>query len=166
MKYSFTYFLIVMFFFSCKDGNKTSQKNKKESTMNSFEISLLDVRDVNVDFNPNYRIKKFGVLKSNDSVYSYVFRLNDDITKQEVLSHSIGVKAYSYELNKDVEFINKGFSPEIEEIEGGKYILLEQKILNIKYIDSLEAFIFSRGNYKASGKLGTIKIFDILLEDE
>lgn len=153
----------------CKSDKQESKLGPSEdvnSPKNSFEGELLDFREVNDAFNPNYKLVSFGVQKHNDSIYSYVFGLDEGTKNEEVLAHSIGIKAYSHELAEDKEYINKGFSPEIEIKQNKKYLILKQKISEIKYIDSLEAFIFARKNYKASGKLGVVKIYDILLENE
>lgn len=164
-----TVFLLLTIIFSCE-----SEKNKSRSTiaenvekkLNSFEESLLDYREVDDNFNSNYKLTSFGIKKHNDSIYSYVFGLNDETKKEEVLAHSIGIKAYSRELPKGKEYLNKGFAPKLEIKGKKKFLILKQNFSEIKYIDSLEAFIFTRKNYKASGKLGVVKIYDILLEDE
>jgi hypothetical protein len=163
---TFSVFTIIL---SCKSDKQNPTKpvtKNTEDKLNSFEESLLDYRKINVNFNPNYNLISFGVKKHNDSIYSYVFGLNNEIKNEEVLAHSIGIKAYSHELLEDKEYINKGFAPQIEIKENKKFLILKQNFSNIKYIDSLEAFIFTRKNYKASGKLGTVKVYDILLEDE
>ena len=117
MKYRLGYIIIISIFFSCKNGEKKqSQKVDNEPELilktNNFEKALLDLRDVDVAFNESFKIKRFGGLKKNDSVYSFVMRLADDVTDEEVKKYSIGLRSYSIEFgdNKNI-YLKRDYTP-------------------------------------------------------
>ncbi|WP_250433624.1 hypothetical protein [Hanstruepera flava] len=172
MKHSLTYFFLILIIFSCKNEEKTQNigvqetKPSKELEVNNFEKSLLSLKDVNVKFNDSFKIKRFGAKKKNDSVYALILRLDENVTEEQVKKYSIGLRSYSFELNDSVNSLKRDFSPKITKKQGAKYIILNQKINGIRYFDSIEAYIYKRRDWKASGRLGTIIIKDILLEEK
>lgn len=171
MNYKLGFILILFGFMSCKKSEKPSVNEIKnvpsdKIEINKFEQSLLDLKDINVKFNDSFQINRFGALKKNDSIYAFVFRLNDNITENLVNKYSIGLRAYSFELGDKVNHFKSNFTPNLTKKQGGKYIILKQKINNIRYFDSIEAYIYKRRNWNASGRLGTIIIKDILLEEK
>lgn len=140
------------------DDPKQTEIQKRELT---FEDRLLDVRDIKDRFNDDLIVDKFGMQKFNDSIFAFVFKL-DNQTKDEVVKrYSLGLKGYSHE--QEQPFLSN-FSPDLSNIEGGKYIVLKRKIKNIRYFDSLDVYIYERKNWKKSGKLGDLMIHDILFE--
>lgn len=172
MNYKVGCIIILLAFLSCKNEEKTSPKelnNEPESKIiletNKFENSLLSLKDVNLKFNDSFEIKRFGALKKNDSVFSFVLRLDDNVTQKQVKKYSIGLRSYSFELN-DTKHLKNDFTPNLKTKQGAKYIILNQKINKIRYFDSIEAYIYKRKDWKASGRLGTIIIRDILLEEK
>mgnify|MGYP000353800189 CR=1 FL=1 len=174
MKYSLTCFFLLLIIFSCKNEEKTQNTEIKETKpskvleVNNFEKSLLSLKDVNVKFNDSFKIKRFGAKKKNDSVYAIILRLDENVTEEQVRKYSIGLRSYSFELelNDSVNSLKRDFSPKITKKQGAKYIMLNQKINGIRYFDSIEAYIYKRRDWKASGRLGTIIIKDILLEEK
>ncbi|GAA3777107.1 hypothetical protein GCM10022271_06610 [Corallibacter vietnamensis] len=161
-----------MILFSCKDETKPKEEQVKKQSepkleINSFEKNLLDLKDVDLAFNESYTIKRFGAIKKNDSVFSFVLRLGDDVTKEEVKKYSIGLRSYSYELGDNkTNNLKKDFTPNLVKKKGANYIILNQKINHIRYFDSIEAYTYTRRDWNASGRISTIIIKDILLEEK
>lgn len=171
MKYSLSYFFLILLLFSCKNEEKSQnieiQETKlEELEINNFEKSLLSLKDLNIKFNDSFRLRRFGAQKKNDSVYALILRLDENVTDQEVKKYSIGLRSYSFELKDSINSLKKDFSPKVTTKQGAKYIILRQKINNIRYFDSIEAYIYKRKDWKNSGRLGTIVIKDILLEEK
>ena len=167
-KLFFVSMLIVLI--GCQENKKTEGEinlNKEEFQENdtkpsTFESKLLDLRDTKVEFNENFKIEKFGMLKQSDSVYSFVLKLDNITSPFEVEKFSIGVNAYD---SSQQEPFKASFNPEIEEINGNKYILLTRKIENYSYFDSLELYTYKRKDWKSSGKISSVKFKDILFKD-
>ena len=156
--------LTILAMYTCKQ-EKSDVKNDTTviSTLyeNQFEKKLIDLREVKLKFNDYFEVEKFGMLKKSDTVYCFVFKLNDETENTTIDNYSIGIRAYDLELS---EPLNLSFHPQVEEIDGGKYILLEQKIVETSYFDSLDVYIYKRKDWESSGRLGEIKIKDILLK--
>src|SRR5690606_3284627 len=170
MKVKVFLFIITTFVFSCKSDKKDVIKPEETNSENietvkkpQYQDKLLDFREVNLQFNEDYKMKGFAMQKINDSVYAYVFELDNAVTPATVETYSIGTKAYSIDLK---EPIKSSYSPNVETIDGKNYIIMRQKLTKITYIDSVEAYIYQRNNWKASGRLGTLKVKDILLNDK
>ncbi|SEP82225.1 hypothetical protein SAMN05421824_0409 [Hyunsoonleella jejuensis] len=167
MKYRILLIIVVFSCLSCKQNQKTkeeshieSQKDVKEE-LNPYELSLLDYREINQEFNSSFKVDKFGVRKFNDSIFYFVLRLNDDIIENEVDKYSMGVKAYDHlEKEEFTAFTNL----KIRQLHEKKYLIINRVPKGTKYLDSIEFFIYQKNNFKASGKLGEIKVYDILFE--
>ncbi|RYH76202.1 hypothetical protein EVU94_04380 [Flavobacteriaceae bacterium 144Ye] len=172
MKFKYFSFLVLLVLFSCKDEEKPKEAQVKKQSepeleISSFEKKLLDLKDVDIAFNESYTIKKIGALKKNDSVFSFVMRLGDNVTTEEVEKYSIGLRSYSYELgNEKSNYLKKDFTPKLVKKKGVNYIILTQKINHIRYFDSIEAYIYARKDWNASGRISTIIVKDILLEEK
>jgi hypothetical protein len=136
-------------------------ESKKEG--NTFESRLLDLRAVNLKFNDNFKVEKFGMLKVNDSVFSFVFKLNEETTNEEVQKFSIGIVGYDSNLKDPYK---ASFSPDIEKIDGNKYLIMTRKINQTRYFDSLEVYTYARKNWEATGRINSIKLEDILFEEK
>ena len=151
-------------------GCKTEKKEKTieivstpiEKTESPFEKKLLDLRNVNKKFIDGFVVEKFGMQKIKDSIYTFVFKLNDSINEQTLNKYSIGIKGFDSDLKKDYR---SSFSPNLKIIEGNKYIVQRRKLINIKHFDSIDVYIYERKNFKKSGRLGEIKIRNILFEE-
>ena len=174
--------IIIWFFFlatlmSCKSDKKNNkiieqvaetevvgQDNSKkvEVKKSFFEEKLSDYRDLERQFVDNYKLDKFGSLKINDSVFAFVFKLNKNTTAEMVKKYSIGLRGYSYEKG---EPLKASFAPEIKTRNKENFLILPKNTNGIKYFDSIEVYIYKRKDFKASGRIGTIKVKDILLEE-
>ncbi|WP_370390331.1 hypothetical protein [uncultured Winogradskyella sp.] len=167
MKTNLLYVIIALLFASsCKDGKeKQVNSNAEDTNINkvesTFEDQLLDLRDVNVQLNENYKIKKFGMLRHNDSIFSFVFRLDDSVMQNEVTKYSIGIKGFNVSLEDPY---NATFSPSIETRDNNKYLILRRKIGKTSYFDSLEVYSYNRNDWKSSGRIASFKIRDVLFE--
>ena len=167
-----TYFILIVLvlIFACKTDKKAEENNggtnKKYSPLgvqntNTFEKSILDLRIVNKKFNDQYRVEKFGMLKNNDSIYSFVFKLDNNTTEQTVEAFSMGIRIFDATLSTP---LNLSFNPVIENIEGGNYLILSHKLKGVNYFDSLDVYIYKRKDWNSSGRLGQLKIKDVLFE--
>lgn len=164
-----TCMIVILAFFSCnknskkKDSLEVIDSTKIESKIKkpSFEDKLLEIKDINDNFNDDLKVEKFGIQKVNDSIIAFVFKL-DKLTSNEVVTkYSFGMRGYSTDLDKP--FLTN-FSPDLSIIDGDNYLVLQRKIKNTTYFDSLEVYIYERKNWKKSGKLGKLMIRDILFE--
>ncbi|WP_417619339.1 hypothetical protein [Oceanihabitans sediminis] len=171
MKKGLFILLLAIAVVACKSDKKevseTSDKEDElvESTIktNSFEDKLLDLRDVNLQFNENYKVEKFGIQKMNDSLIGFVFELDKATAAETVKAYSVGIRVFDATLKESINF---SFSPDIEEIEGRKYIIGKKHLNNMTYFDSLSVYIYKRKDWKGSGRLGGFKLRDILFEDK
>lgn len=160
--------LFVICFFSCKKKETTTPKTQTEKQMSpsisKFENQLLDYRLEIGSFNVDYKFIKFGV-KANDNLsHSFVLKLHPETKNEVVESYSIGVRAYSSDLEKPISF---DVNPKITIKDDDKYLVINKKIpVNIRYFDSVLMFIYEKNNWKNSGSLGMYKIQDILFEDK
>jgi hypothetical protein len=167
-----TYFTLfaLLLILACKTDKKSQNnsngefENSKDTELQStktFESSILDLRTVNGKFNDQYGVEKFGMVKNNDSIYSFVFKLDNNTTSQTVEAYSIGIRIFDAKLSAP---LNISFHPKIKNIEGNNYLVLSNKLKGIKYFDSLDVYIYKRKDWNSSGRLGEIKIKDILIE--
>ena len=174
--------LIICFFFlatlmSCKSDKKSNEvveqpietevvekdnSKKVEAKKSYFEERLSDYREIERQFVDNYKVDKFGSLKVNDSVFAFVFKLNENTTADMVKKYSIGLRGYS---NQKDEPLKASFAPEIKTRNNENFLILPKNTKGIKYFDSVEFFIYKRKDFKTSGRIGTMKIRDILLEE-
>jgi hypothetical protein len=154
---------------ACKNNTKEENTSSQSKTLETakqpttFEDNLIDLREINQQFLIGYKVEKFGVQKLNDSIYEFVFKVDKNTTAETVNMYSVGIKAFDSYLDKPLLFSR---SPELKSIEENKYIFIKNNFKNIKYLDSIEAYIYARNNWKASGKLGAIKVKDIFFEDK
>lgn len=159
--------LILLIIVSCKnEKDNSNQSNIKEQTTvsaPSFEKQLLDFRDVNVQFTPEYKLKKFGLQKVNDTVFNFVFQLDEVTTAETVEKYSIGVKGFDNELEKP---FRSSYNPILKTIEQNNYIFLKSGLDDIRYFDSLDVYIYKRKDWKGSGRLGGVKIRDIYFKEK
>lgn len=150
---------------SCKENTKKSIEAGKDSkiieALNPYESELLDYRSTDVKFNEDFHIDKFGVRKYNDSIFYFILRLKDNVTEDEVNKYSMGVIAYSYLLEEDYQAVT---NPKITRIHDKNYLVINRVPEKTDYLDSIEFYIYQKNNFKASGKLGEIKIIDVLYE--
>tara|TARA_R100001377_G_scaffold82768_1_gene63482 strand:- start:312 stop:833 length:522 start_codon:yes stop_codon:yes gene_type:complete len=170
MKKGIFILLIAITFIACKsdknnenaDVNETVSDSTKPEAV-SFEQSLLDYRDVNERFLDNYKVEKFGIQKTNDSLIGFVFKLNDSTTNETVEAYSLGIRGFDRNLKKPLLMT---FEPVLSEIDGSKYIIATKVVDEVKYFDSISAYIYKRKDWKGSGNLGGFKVLDILLDDK
>lgn len=162
--------LVILIFFivvSCKkENNKSNQITTTEQPTNmisSFEKELLDLRDVKTQFTPEYKLKKFGLQKVNDTVFNFVFQLDESTTSETVEKYSIGVKGYDKELEKPYR---SSHNPVLKTIEQNNYIFLKSGLDDIRYFDSLDVYIYKRKDWKGSGRLGSVKVRDIYFKEK
>lgn len=164
----------ISFLFSCKNDKKepinTTQEQTEQKEVlevkkgdNAFEEKLLDLREINLQFNDSFKLNKFGMLKLNDSVYGFVFKLDDLTTKDEVEKFSVGIIGHDSKLSKPFK---ASFSPIIEKREGSKYLIMSRVINNTRYFDSLDVYTYKRKDWKASGRISSIKLEDIFFEEK
>lgn len=159
----------IIIIFSCNKKTKKSSdaetnnpiKVEHEIKASSFEDKLLDIRDLKDSFNSELKIEKFGMQKFNDSLFAFVFKLENSVTNEIIKKYSFGMRGYSSDLDKP--FLSN-FTPELSIIENNEYLILKRQIKNTKYFDSLDVYIYERKNWKKSGRLGGIMIRDILFE--
>ena len=172
MRYLLSTLVLTGLLISCgnekKNASETSGTEKDslaaqelDAAVPKFESDLIDWREVDLNYNEEFGIQKFGMRRINDSVFAYVFRLKKDFNPDNILKYSIGIKAY---LPDTEDFMRSSYSPEIQVIDNNSYLLMPHKFGKIRYLDSIESYIYARNNWKASGRLGTIKIRDILFE--
>jgi len=170
MKKTLIALIIIPIIFGCKSDKKKDENYPVDSqndistelkNTKTFESSILDLRTVNEKFNDQYGVEKFGMLKSDDSTYSFVFKLDNDTTAETVEAYSLGIRIFDAELNAP---LNLSFHPEIKNIEDNNYLVLSNKLKGAKYFDSLDVYIYKRRDWKTSGRLGQIKIKDVLIE--
>lgn len=166
-KCNILFFMIVASIISCR-GNKSkeardnsSEANIVTEKLNPYELSLLDYREINQQFNPNFKIDKFGVRKYNDSTFYFVLRLNDSVSEAEVAKYSMGVIAYDHLVKEDFQAVT---NIKARRINDKNYLVINRVPKDTEYLDSIEFYIYQKNNFKASGKLGKIKVFDILFE--
>ncbi len=170
MKKGIFILLMVITFVACKSDKKNEnlvnedlELVKTDVEKENFEESLLDYRDINERFLDDYKVQKFGIQKKGDSLISLVFKLNDSTTKETVEAYSLGVRGFDRTLKKPLLMT---FEPVLSEIDGGKYIIATKVIEDVKYFDSISAYIYKRKDWKGSGNLGGFKVKDILLGDK
>ncbi|MGG5488430.1 hypothetical protein [Gaetbulibacter sp. PBL-D1] len=168
MKTKFYILSIALFcLLSCKSEKKENTKKEiNQSTEetpppSAFESSLLDLRPIEKDLTSGYKVNKFGIQKENDSLIGFVFLLDNNATPETVEAFSMGIRAFDRTLEKP---LNMSFNPEIEIIEGQKYVIAKQILKSTNYFDSVDVFIYKRKDWKGSGRLGGFKIRDILFE--
>lgn len=163
------FIIFISWFLSCNENLKNDLNLNKQTSNHvekvrqefPFENDLLDLRDINDKLNDNLKVDKFGMQKINDSIFAFVFKLDNQTTGETIKQYSFGIKGYSSEL--DAPFLSN-FSPILSVVENQKYLVLKRKIKNTRYFDSLDIYIYERKNWKKSGKLGGIIIRDILFE--
>ena len=157
--------VIVLLVFGCNSEKKKSdipEINTENSTKTlTFQSELIDLRDVNLSFTEDYTVEKFGMQKLNDSIYHFVLKLDQNVTNEVVEKYSIGFRGYY-----DSENIQFPSSPLLETKDDGKYIIVRRKVKVTNYLDSLDMYIYDRKNWKGSGKLGQIRVKDILFEKQ
>ncbi len=163
--------LIVLLFVSCKNetnNNADNEINKKENDASIiksqlFKNTLLDYRDIDESFTPSFQVNGFGMKRFNDSIYAYVLKLKDNVNAETVKKYSIGFKSYHEGAESP---INATFSPEIEIHDESNFLIMKRNLKKIEYFDSLDVYIYARNNWKASGRIGSFKIIDVLFEKE
>ena len=163
------YILISLLVFSCKGDKKESnadqnlnQEQNIENEAKTFENSLIDLRDVDQEFIEGYKVSRFGVRKENDSTYFFALKLDENTTKEVVETYSVGARAFNSE--SEEKTLVRGYSPNLELRDNDKYLLLKVLPTNWKYMDSIDFYIYARKDWKASGRLGGVKIRDVLIE--
>ncbi|MCA0131290.1 hypothetical protein [Winogradskyella alexanderae] len=159
---------VLLSFVLCCKNEKTSKnengKNEKTELRSSYEKSLIDYRDLNMPLATDFIIEAFGMKKVKERNYAFVFKLNNNIEQSVLDKYSVGIRGFE---NYSDDSFETTFNPKnIYDIEGRKYMICTKLINKIRYFDSLEVFIYNRNNWENSGKLGSIKIIDILFEDE
>ena len=173
MKINFYILVLILTFYSCKSENKSSNVDpikepvEIETGVENFENlafsnSLLDYRDINNQFTPELIMNGFGMKKINDSTYAFVFKLAQDATQSEIEKYSFGFKSF-YAGSQSP--INATFSPNIQSHDGDKFLIMKKKIKETKAFDSIDAYIYSRNNWKSSGRIGGFKIYDVLFDN-
>lgn len=162
-------FIIItaLLIFSCsKEKKKVEpeiQNSKQEEVIEkTFLNQLIDVRDVNRSFTDGYHVEKFGMQKVNDSIYGFVFKLSDSVLPETVEKYSVGLTGFNSEKKENFK---GSFNPIIDKIEGNKYVILKRKMENYQHFDSIDVYIYARKNWKASGRIGSFKVRDILFEE-
>lgn len=163
--------IVFLLLCSCKSEKKESNskaeeiKTEKDEKQNrsSFEQSLIDLRDVKQEFISEFRVEQFGISKKKEDFYFYILKLNRATTDEIIRKYSIGAKSFNSE---EPDFVLKrSYSPEIKIVDDKKYLFLKIPPTNWRYMDSIDFYIYSRDNWKASGRIGSIKIRDVLFED-
>jgi hypothetical protein len=165
--------ILLVFVTSCKSDKKVNQTDgsengseaiidKKETPkLSTFESKLIDLRNVDVQLTENIKVEKFGMQKVNDSIFGFVFRLNNATSRDEIELYSFGIRGFSPELDKPYA---ASFAPQMTMKNEDKYVILTRKIENTRYFDSIDVYIYERKNWKKSGRLGEFVIRDILFE--
>lgn len=172
MKKGIFILLMAIAFIACKSDkkNESGEANqpdpetveiKVESESEKFEKSLLDYREMAESYAVDFPVEGFGMQKFNDSIFGFVFKVGNAVTTGVVEKYSIGLKGYHQKSDKPYA---KSASPDLTTIGGNNYVIIKRKIDNIKYFDSLDTYIYTRANWKASGRIGGFKIKDILFE--
>lgn len=162
--------IVLLLLSSCKSEKKESIKDseiKQETTNNEnqrlFEKSLIDLRDVGQEFIEGFEVKKFGINKVNDSTLFYVLKLSESTLEETVQKYSVGSKAYNNDSDKII--LSRSYSPSIKYRDDEKYLLLRILPTNWTYMDSIDFYIYARKDWKSSGRLGGVKIRDVLIEN-
>lgn len=170
MKKVFYAILLLIIIVSCKDekaknvGNESLIKEDAVSTTpSSFENELLDLREIKLQFTPEYKLKKFGLQKINDTVFNFVFQLDQSTKAETVEKYSIGVKGFDEKLEKP---FRSSYNPILKTIEANNYIFLKSGLDDIRYFDSLDVYIYKRKDWKGSGRLAGVKIRDIYFKEK
>ncbi len=158
------------FLIACKSEKKENKQNNTETKVNfvsvkknKLEEKLVDVRNVDKAFNFELKVESFGVEKVNDSIFNFVFKIDPTTKKETVSQYSYGIRGFSPDSEKPYLRTN---SPDITIVDNSKYIILRNMLKEIRYFDSLDVYIYKRKDWKSSGRLGSIKIYDILLEEK
>lgn len=137
------------------------EDNAEGKSLDNFVDELLDYRELNKNFAENLTVRGFGMKKFNDSIYAYVLKLDNLTTSDIVSSYSFGFKSFHQGSDSP---LNVTFSPNIELKNGDKFLIMKRK-LNVKSFDSLDAYIYARNNWEASGRIGGFKIIDVYFEN-
>src|SRR5690606_2407084 len=143
MKNGLFILLLAVSFVACKSDKKNDNiqtENIDSETADeteNFENSLLDYRDINERFLDDYKVQKFGIQKTNDSLIGFVFKLNDSTSSATVEAYSLGIRVFDRTL---AEPLSMSFHPILKEIEGDKYIIVSRVITETKYVDSISAY--------------------------
>ena len=169
MKKLFIISTLILFFVSCKSEKKDTKDDVKQDEQtvevknrkNSFESKLIDAREVNKEIISGLKVKGFGIQKINDSVVGFVFKLDESTDAETVSKYSYGLRGYYEESSKP---FRTSASPDMKIIDENKYIIIRRKVMDIDYFDSLDVYIYKRKDWKGSGRLGGMKIHDILFE--
>ncbi len=161
--------IIALLFCACKSDKKENkvdnqiQKEEVKKWEKVYEKSLIDLRDVNQDFGSDYSVQRFGIDKKNDSTLFFVLKLDNQTLPETVQKYSLGAKAYNSQSEEKV--LTRSYSPDLKKIGNDKYLMLKILPTDWKYMDSIDFYIYARKDWKASGRLGGIKIRDILIEE-
>jgi uncharacterized protein YxeA len=158
----------ITFFISCRNKETTNsliQTKKQETSIESkFESQILDYRLEIGSFNSEYKFTKFGVKANDDQTHSFVLKLSPKTNNSTVESYTIGIRAFSYDLDKPLSF---DVNPKVTKKDGNIYLIITQKLPdNIRYFDSILMFIYERDNWKEFGTIGKYIIRDVLFEDK
>lgn len=168
--------LIAITFVACKSDKKNENINVIESSINTkdslvlektesekFENNLIDYREIDKRFNEELIVDKFGIQIANDSTLAFIFRLNPSSIESAANNYSFAIKGFH---NGNDKLFRGTYNPKVNNIGDAKYIQLWQEMIEIKYFDSLQVYIYEKNNWKGSGSLGEIMIKDILIEDK
>ncbi|WP_431108151.1 hypothetical protein [Winogradskyella poriferorum] len=156
---------------SCKSDTKSKLNIKDDSVEDqmldrqakAFQKTLIDYRGINEQFTESYQIKGFGIQKNKNNLIGFVFKLDSNSTESTVLKYSLGIRIYDRTLSGPR---NMSFNPTITEKGSNKYIIVEKKIDDMTYFDSISVYIYKRKDWKGSGRLGGFMVRDILFKDK
>lgn len=157
---------------TCKNDNKVESYNKsiyrevnvdsdtKNSEIDNFNPNSFELMELGENLASDLEIKKFGIKKINDSISEFIFVLEENISAETVLKYSVGVRAYSSNLERP---LTSSFAPNLSMYQGENCIRLKKNLQGIEYIDSLDIYSYKRKNWKTSGRLGSIIVRDIII---
>lgn len=167
MKHSILQIIIIISLISCKENSskkhevKPNKEKEVVEQLNTYELGLLDYRTIDGEFNKNFKLDKFGVRKFNDSLFYFVLRLKNDVSEEEINKYSMGIISYDPSEKQPHEaFTNL----KVRQLHDKNYLVINRVPKDTKYLDSIEFYIYQKNNFNASGKLGKIKVFDVLFE--
>ena len=144
-------FLILIFttIVSCK-------KNYLEDGL----TSLPQAREVNHVFKNTFVAKKVAFVRNGENKFKFIIKLPDNVIKKDVESYSLAIHVFSN--SKEIKGKRKynynwDTKPVVETHGKHKYIITETEA-PIKFIDSLNLFLYDRDKYKKKSYGKSLKI--------
>ena len=131
MKLKIVLLVLVIVSVSCKTESKKETETSvyteiKKPKTDLFDDQLLDIRSIDQEFVIGYRVQKFGMQKIKDSIYEFVFRLDNATSSTTVDAYSLGIRGFNADQK---EPFTASFAPTLKLIDEGKYIMLRRNLI-------------------------------------